>query len=123
MFIFFLIILLLMPFIMIGFGLLWKLNPPKKINDLYGYRTSWSKKSQKTWDFAHGYFGKAWLYTGVPLGIITILLLAAFRNYNVDDLGLIVIIITLFQLIVMCIPIAPTEIALRKKFDKNGNEK
>lgn len=33
-------------------GWLMQRYPPKKINDLYGYRTKRSKKSQKHWEFA-----------------------------------------------------------------------
>ena len=32
--------------------------PPKKINHLYGYRTSASMKSQESWDFAQEYSAK-----------------------------------------------------------------
>ena len=32
--------------------------PPKKINHLYGYRTSTSMKSQESWDFAQQYSAK-----------------------------------------------------------------
>ena len=32
--------------------------PPKKINHLYGYRTSASMKSQESWDFAQQYSAK-----------------------------------------------------------------
>lgn len=32
-----------------------KVWPPKKINDLYGYRTKRSKKSQEAWEFAQNY--------------------------------------------------------------------
>ena len=32
--------------------------PPKKINHLYGYRTSTSMQSQKCWDFAQQYSAK-----------------------------------------------------------------
>lgn len=34
-------------------GLISYYFPPKKINDLYGYRTSSSKKNQQTWDVAN----------------------------------------------------------------------
>ena len=34
-------------------GLISYYFPPKKINDLYGYRTASSKKNQQTWDVAN----------------------------------------------------------------------
>lgn len=120
MFIFFLIIVLLIPATMIGFGLLWRKNPPRKINMVYGYRTTRSMKSQKTWDFAHRYIGNIWLFAGIPLCIISIVLLIAFKSYDIDTLGGVVTIITVAQLAGLCLPIVFTEAALRKGFDKNG---
>lgn len=121
MFIFFLIVLLLIPAIMIGLGLTWRVNPPKAINMIHGYRTTRSMKSQETWDFAHRYVGTIWLYAGIPLCIISIVLLVSFRNYDKDVFVGIVLIITIVQFVGLCLPIVPTEIALKKRFDKNGS--
>lgn len=123
MVIFFAIALMLMPATMIGFGLLWRKNPPGKINMAYGYRTTWSMKSQETWDFAHKYAAKIWLNTGIPLAVISIALLLVFRNADKDKLGQVVTIINAVQVIGLLLPIAPTEIALRNRFDKNGRRK
>jgi uncharacterized membrane protein len=123
MFIFFLIILLLIPATMIGFGLFWRKNPPKTINWVYGYRTSWSMKSQETWDFAHKYVGTIWLYTGILLCLISVMTLIVFRNCSPTVLEGIILIITAVQLVGLFLPIVPTEIVLKKRFDKNGNRK
>lgn len=123
MFIFFLIIVLLIPTTMVGFGLLWQKNPPKKINSVYGYKTTWSMKSKKSWDFAHKYAGKIWIFTGIPMGIISVLVLYNFKNYNIDALGEIVVIITIVQVVGLFSPIIPTEFALRKRFNEKGKEK
>lgn len=39
--------------------------PPKKINDLYGYRSTASKKDQQSWDFAQKYSNKLMLKIGI----------------------------------------------------------
>ena len=39
-------------------GFIQQRFPPKKINHLYGYRTSNSMKSQESWDFAQEYSAK-----------------------------------------------------------------
>ena len=44
---------LLIPAVMLFFGQRFLNKPPKKINSLYGYRTSRSMKNQQTWDCAH----------------------------------------------------------------------
>lgn len=121
MFILFTIFSLMVPAIMVGLGSQWRKRPPKTINSTYGYRTTWSEKSQETWEFAHKYVAKIWLYTGIPLGITTIVLLVIFRNSGCDALGGLCMIIMLIQTAILCLTIVPTEFELRKKFDENGN--
>ena len=116
MFIFSLIMLLLFPITMVGFGAQWKNNPPKTINKAFGYRTSRSMKSQEAWDFAHKYIAKTWLYTGMPSGIIPIGILIGFRNSNEDVLGGILSVSIVIQLIGLMFAIIPTEIALKRRF-------
>lgn len=121
MFWFYLIVMLIMPAIMVGFGLLWKKHSPKTINMLYGYRTTRSMKNQETWNFAHKYIGAIWLYVGLIVGLVSITLMVIFRNQGKDVLGQIIMGITIAQLICLCAPIVQTEIALKKRFDENGD--
>lgn len=65
---------LIVPFTMIFMGKVLERNPPKEINDFYGYRTKRSKKSQKAWDYAQVKCGNTWFKLGVGLGIISIVL-------------------------------------------------
>ena len=51
--IFMLIMDLLLPFTMIGFGRYFMKKAPKEINSVFGYRTSMSMKNKDTWEFAH----------------------------------------------------------------------
>ncbi len=62
-----LILVLLMPLFMIGFGWMFMTNAPKDINTSFGYRTKRSMKNQDTWDFAHMHFGKTWFVCGIVL--------------------------------------------------------
>ena len=55
--IFMLIMDLLLPFTMIGFGRYFMKKAPKEINSVFGYRTSMSMKNKDTWEFAHKYCG------------------------------------------------------------------
>lgn len=48
------------PLLMIIFGAIFRKAAPKKINSLYGYRTTMSMKNRDTWEFAHHYFGRIW---------------------------------------------------------------
>jgi len=38
---------------------------PKKINNIYGYRTKNSMKTQEAWDYANNTFAKNFLYIGI----------------------------------------------------------
>ena len=120
MLIFFLVVLLLIPSTMVVLGLLWQKHPPKIINSVYGYKTTWSVKSKETWDFAHRYIGVIWLFTGILLGIMSVFLLQNYRNCKIDALGEIVIIITIVQLAGFLLLILPAELALRKRFNEKA---
>lgn len=47
--------------------------PPKKINHLYGYRTSTSMKSQESWDFAQQYSAKKMMQMGTYITALGLL--------------------------------------------------
>ena len=50
--------------------------PPKKINGIYGYRTSRSMKSQENWDIAQRYSSRLMLKQGMGMLAIGGLLIA-----------------------------------------------
>lgn len=87
---------------------------------VFGYRTNMSMKNRDTWEFAHKYCGKIWYVCGwilLPLSIIPMLFVIGQNEDTVGNLGGILCVI---QLIPLIGSIIPTEIALRKTFDKNG---
>ncbi len=106
------------PAIMILIGGIWKSNPPKDINSLYGYRTRMSMLNKDTWDFAHRLISKIWLVVGFLMFIFTII-----AYILIEDKAEAVIIISLVQILIMLLTIIPVEIELKKKFDKKGNLK
>ena len=48
-------------------GFAFKLFPPKKINHIYGYRSSFSMKTQSTWNEAQRYSANLFIITGIVL--------------------------------------------------------
>lgn len=55
--------------------------PPKKINMLYGYRTTRSMKNQEQWDFSQKYSAKLLMLCGLFLTLISnISLLITLNN-------------------------------------------
>ena len=117
-FILILISLLPPPAIMIIFGLLWKNHPPKSINWLYGYRSSRSMKDEETWKFAHEYQGRLWRWTGSLL-LVLILIYSLLFTKSYKEIPSWVFY---GELVILILTIIPTEIALWRKFDKDGNE-
>ncbi|MBR5019426.1 MAG: SdpI family protein [Bacteroidales bacterium] len=110
--------ILILPLIMVGFGLLLMKNPPKEMNPLYGYRTRRSMRSQDTWDFAHRYFGKLWLVCGlvsIPVFLIPICLVLGKSEQVISMTSLIVLGL---QVILLLATIIATERALKNNFDE-----
>ena len=68
---------LLVPGILIAFGSITKDHPPKKINPLYGYRTTMSTKNQDTWEFANRLWGKLSFRWGIIMLIISAIAMLA----------------------------------------------
>ena len=93
-------------------GLITYKFPPKKINMLYGYRTSASMKNQKRWDFAQLYSIKLMML----LGFILLLLSLLGFVFKVS-IGKGVIIGTLELIIIAIIMFLKTEKAIKQHFN------
>lgn len=87
--------------------------PPKKINYLYGYRTSASMKSQERWDFAQKYSTKKMFQAGLMLFAIS------FFGLIVPVTDKLNLIIGIFLMLASCaFMLVTTENALRKHFNE-----
>ena len=120
---FMLIMNLLVPFTMIIFGRYFSKKAPKNINGLFGYRTSMSTKNKETWIFAHNYFGRIWFYRGSILLVISVVGMLFLIGKDKNIIGNYGLVLTVMQMLFLLSPIVPTEIALRKNFDEQGNRK
>ena len=115
---------LLIPLTMLGFGRYFqKTGGPRAINMLFGYRTPMSTKNRETWEFAHRYFGKLWYRLGAGLLPASLAALLAVAGQDTETISLTTGILTGVQLFFLLLPIAFTEAALRRTFDKRGNRK
>ena len=97
---------LLIPAVMIGFGGVWKKKPPKEINGFYGYRTA-----------------MAMYICGWILLVVTIPAMLPVMKADEDTVGNVGTVLCLLQIIPLILSIVPTELALRKNFDKNGRRR
>jgi len=114
---------LLIPLLMIIYGYVYSQRAPKKINYFSGYRTRRSMQNKETWDFAHRYFGRLSLVFGLVLMPLTIIAALTFRNTDVETVGIMGTLLMTGQIVFLIILIIPTEIALKKNFDKDGNRR
>lgn len=121
--IFMFIMNLLIPITMIGFGSCFKKQAPKEINMVFGYRTKMSMKNKDTWKFAHYYCGTLWWMSGWIALLISIVSMVFVFNKSTDTVGIVGGIVCGIQLVLMISSIFPTEIALKKNFDENGNRR
>lgn len=121
--IFMVIMDLMIPVIMIVFGKVFLKNPPREINMIYGYRTGRSMKNKDTWDFAHRYFGRIWLWGGIVLLPLSIVVMLFALGRNQDTVGTVGGVLCFVQTIPMIGAILPTEIALKKEFDAEGRKR
>lgn len=115
------VVSLFIPIIMVIFGKSFLKAAPKEINGIYGYRTAMSMKNQDTWEFAHKHFGKVWFYAGLILLPLNIIPLLFVMGEGKDLIGTVGILVCLIDTAVMLLSIIPTEKALKKNFDSDGN--
>lgn len=118
--IFMLVMVLLIPLMMIGFGRLFLKKAPGTINAVFGYRTSMSMKNKDTWEFAHKYCGRLWFYGGLALVPLSVIPLLFVFHKGADVVGNVGAVIEIVQLVPLIGSIIPTEMALRKNFDRDG---
>ena len=117
---------LLTPLVMIIFGYIYSKKPPQNPKSKFaysGYRTPMSMKNEETWEYANRFFGKLWFRFGIVLGLISIIPLFFVIGKDKDTVGFAGLIICFVQMAVMLLPVIPTELALRRRFDKYGNRK
>lgn len=114
---------LLIPFMITGFGYFFLQKAPANINALFGYRTRMSMKNQDTWKFAHRYFGKLWYMWGRILLFLTVLVMLWMIGKSEDTIGTVGAILCHIQMIPLIGCIVPTERALKRHFDANGNRR
>ena len=119
--IYMLITVLIIPLTMILFGKMFMNKPPRRINNIFGYRTKRSMMNEDTWEFAHKCIGKLWFRCGLILLPISVLAMLSMLNQSADMTGTLGGILTFLQMIPMIGSVIATEYALKNTFDEYGN--
>lgn len=94
-------------------GIAMSAFPPKKINALYGYRTSNSMKSQERWDFAQKYSSRELINSG---GILLFTSVLGFLIKPSDDMAIILGLGLMIAVIVVLF--IRVETAIKKRFSE-----
>lgn len=110
---------LLIPLIMILIGLIFTVSPPTTMNRLYGYRTRRSMKNKNTWLYAHKYCGRLFLIIGGILFVVALSIALLMKTENI----MLFLWELVIQLLFLTLTSFFTEMALKKKFDHEGNER
>ena len=115
-----LVMTLLLPTTLTVIGAIFRKASPRDINMLVGYRTRRSMLSKKTWVFAHAYCGRIWLYSGLVLLPVTLVVMLCAIGQDADTVGWVGVSLLVLPIAVMIGSIVATERALKKNFDPYG---
>ena len=115
------IVAILCPTIMIVAGLYFRKSAPKKINVFFGYRTAMSMKNRDTWEFAHKYIGNLWSVLGFTLIVPSAVPMFFLIDKSEELISVFSLVICFVGMAAIIASIIPTEKALKKNFDKDGN--
>ena len=74
------------PVLMLGFGLLYLLAPPKEANYRLGYRFWWSMASLDAWQFTHHIAGMFFTTLGLILTIVMSLICNGYRDMGTEEM-------------------------------------
>ena len=108
------------PLLILGFGLLFLLAPPKEANHRAGYRFWWGMASLEAWQFTQRLAGIVWSGLGLVLTVVMAILSGGFAGLEQMDMLIQVMICIGWQagiLVVACIAI---DIAVVCLFDRRG---
>ncbi len=121
--IYMLIISLLLPVTMLIVGRVFLARAPKNINMFLGYRTPMSTKNRDTWQFAHRYCGKIWIWGGLASFLVSVIAMLLVLGREIKTVGLVGALTLIPPFAVIIVSIALTEKALKKAFDRYGFRK
>ena len=108
------------PLVLLGFGLLYLLNPPKEANHTAGYRFWWSMASLDAWQFTHRLVGMIWSGLGLLLTIIMALICNGWNRLEPLDMVWNAVSCLLWELGLTGAACLGVNITVMVVFDKNG---
>lgn len=121
--IFYLITDLLLPVFIIFYSSVCRGKAPRDKNGSNGYKTTMSRLNRDTWEFANRYYNRLMRIAGWILLFLSVGVMLAVRGKSSDIVGSFGPALLIIQLLAVLFCMIPTERALRKTFDADGNRK
>lgn len=108
------------PILLLGFGLVYLLAPPKEANYGLGYRFWWGMASLEAWTFTQRIAGMVWSAMGAVLTIVMALICSGFRDLDPMDMVWRAVYCLIAELILVAAACIAINVVVMKKFDKDG---
>ena len=108
------------PLLLLGFGLLYLLAPPKEANYSLGYRFWWSMASLDAWQFTHKLVGRVWAALGLVLTVIMALICNSFRRMEPMDMVWAAVSCLIWELVLVGLSCLACNAVVVAMFDKDG---
>ncbi len=108
------------PILLLGFGLVYLLVPPKEANYGLGYRCWWGMASLDAWKFTQRIAGMVWSALGAVLTVVMALVCMGFRDLEPMDMANRAGICVLVELVLVAAACIAINVVVIRKFDKDG---
>ncbi len=108
------------PLLMLGFGLIYLLAPPKEANYSLGYRFFWSMASLEVWKFTHTLAGAIWSALGLVLTVLMAVICNGFRDQMPMDMIWSGVTCLLWELGLTVLSVLAVNIVVFLTFDRQG---
>lgn len=108
------------PLLLLGFGLLYLLAPPKEANYGLGYRFWWGMASLEAWQFTQRIAGLVWAGLGVVLTVVMALICNAFRRMDPMDMVWTAVKCMGWELALTLAACAAIDVVVIMNFDRDG---
>ncbi len=108
------------PLLLLGFGLLYLVAPPKEANHSLGYRFWWSMASLDAWTFTHRLVGILWTAAGLILSIVMAVLCNAFRRMEPMDMVWSAVECLIWEVVITVVLCLAANIVIVIRYDHKG---
>ena len=108
------------PLLLLGFGLLYLLAPPKEANYSLGFRCWWGMSSLDAWQFTQKIAGMIWSVLGLILTVVMLFVTNGFAGMEVMDLVWKSVTCLVWEAVLALIATLAVNLIAFFKFDRKG---